>query len=309
MESQAAAAEPADAPLYTAACMAVLSMFSSLCCGLDSMAGSHLVGDASLLENTSTTNLPDIVTADGSHHKPLCRGSLPVSFRDDGGTVHLDLGHNVLAMPNWTKTRVLFSIGQWEQLRDVDGNPVVTKTDHHLLFKTSRRTLRVPYDRALVHTVTAVALDPGAEAQVRAQIPSPTLPDVTVAAATPARSEVVTSRLVQQRLAFVNARYVADAVAHGRGVRLADRPADLPRPSHEAVLHGMSRRAPLVKKSADPAQLTQPAPAHRHDPYGRSRGIRNCGQWRQVLRVVPLEPQVRFRVVHAKHVDQVGPTS
>ena len=210
------------------------------------MAHNHFVGDASLLIDRRPVppHTGGTVTADGVLHRPSCIGTLPVVFRDvNGDHVRFHI-KDVYAMDSWPNSRVLFSVGQWGELRDPDGHPVFAQTDRVLRFRRGRDITELPYDCARLHTITAVALGPGV------------LGSDLAAAATPSRPSRTSSEIAQRRLGFVNSRYLASTVNQGTGLCLTDSPSKLPVPSHEAVLHGMAHRAPLVHTSTDPLRTT-----------------------------------------------------
>ena len=232
---------------------------STLVCGLDTMAHNHFVGDRSLLINTRPVppeRYGSTTTADGSSHRPSCIGTLPVVFTDDAGNrVYLNI-HDVLAMDHWPNSRILLSIGQWEQLTDSNGQPIFRKTDNCLIFHATdgrtqhRRTYKLPYSRGRIHTITPHAIGPDAVPRTQQEV------DVA-AAATPARPFRINSETAHQRFGFVNPNYIKATVEQGRGLNLTDNPARLQTPVTEAAIHGMSRQQPRVSTTSDPANTTR----------------------------------------------------
>ena len=229
----------------------------NFCCGLDTMAYNHLVGDPDLLTEIRLVPRNDnfaTVTADGTIHHPKFIGTLPVIFNDVNGNPVLLRIRNVLAIESWPTHRILLSVGQWEQQRDESGSRVFYKTDDNLTFfsknpNTHRREkVNLPYERNRLHTITPVAIGPAAISAARKQ----SLQNI-VAATTPSRPSKITSELAHIRFGFVNPRYVKSTIDQGRGLELTDDPNKLPLPVTEASLHGMSRRQPLIHASSDPS--------------------------------------------------------
>ena len=124
--------EPALPPL---ACP-VSPIFEPTYCGLDSMAHNHFapvefLTDARSIEHDESYAT---ITADGSVLQPSYIGTLPMILIDIAGKSILVLVTNVLSVRNWPKTRILLSIGQWEQSLDSENGVHSLKLTNFLYF-------------------------------------------------------------------------------------------------------------------------------------------------------------------------------
>jgi len=142
--------EPALPPL---ACP-VSPNFEPIYCGLDSMAHNHFapvefLADARSIEHDKSYAT---ITADGSVFQPSYIGTLPMILIDIAGKSVLVLVTNVLSVGNWPKTRILLSIGQWEQSLDSDNRRTFFKTDEFLVFLMTNPITKVTESRP--HTIT-----------------------------------------------------------------------------------------------------------------------------------------------------------
>ena len=213
-------------------------------------------------------DLSRTVTADGVEHRPTCCGTLPLKFADADGRPTCVLLHNVLAMPSWPSNRILLSIGQLEQLRDVYGHSVFCKTDDYMTFTANGQSSHIPYQRGRVHYVVPLAVGPSVLPAQSQQ--------VHVSAALPPSKPPVPVGIVHRRFNYVNPRYLQATVDQGRGLRLLGRPSSLPTPAHEAQLHGMAHQVQRVRTSAVPSDRVERNWSHHiirtismdvHGPY------------------------------------------
>jgi len=142
----------------------------SFCCGLDTMAYDHLVGDPDLtdIRLVPRNNNVSTVTVDGTIHHPKFIGTLPIIFNDVNGHPVLLRIRNVLAIESWPTNRVLLSAGLWEQQRGKSGSRIFYKTDDNLTFYSKnpithrQEKVDFPYERSRLHTITPAAIGPAA---------------------------------------------------------------------------------------------------------------------------------------------------
>lgn len=124
------------------------------------MSHNHFVGNADLLVNRRAVapHTRDIATACRVRYHLSCLSDLPVMFADVYGCPFRFLVQDVFAVDAWPNSRILFSLGQWEELRDKYGRPLVTQTDTVLRFRHGCDVADMPYDCQRTHTVTPLLI-------------------------------------------------------------------------------------------------------------------------------------------------------